>query len=172
MTSLLSINIPLLAYRYISNYGPNDEPVGSVTIAVYEDSNNPPAVGTGWCCDDDCCCKCNDQIGCCSGTFDKLKTNPNLFKGTGFTIDGNTIILVFDEVIGKKWRNKTLVPKNVCIDSAPFPIVKLPFSPSIENLAYVIYQIMKIELSNKYNCKLAYVDVIHPSGDFARYEGK
>ena len=166
MESLLVVKIPLMVYRYLNNYGPNDEPVSSISLGIIETSEDEKSLPNGWYCSKSKCSCCNV---CCSGACNEERNPSYGFCGQGYILDDNLIILLFNEVIGNNWSMKTLVSKGTNLKSAPFPIYKVDFSPSLENMAYYIYNVMNYEICKNYKARILYVEVQKSSGTFARF---
>lgn len=166
MKLLLSTAIPITIYRYLSDYGPNDEPVSSVTLGTYESMIAPSIEQTGWRCK----AASDNSTYCYSGAYknEHCNNDPNEISGSGFTVDSNSVILLFDKLIGKEWANKTLADCDIELAYAPFPIATVDFSPSIENISIAIFNRMKPALEKELNVKLSYVEVFRPNGTFVR----
>ena len=171
MNYLLIVNATTSIYRYMTDFGPSTQPVVDVEFGIGEGTNGPSQIGTGW---DFNCCEC-DGIGgnqsTCAGNCANYDCNcpKAIIPSPGFTMDTNKILTMFNELIGLKWNGKTLVPTDANVTKAPFPIVRVNFSPSLENIATVIYQIMAPQIAKCLGVKLLYVCVYRSDGSRVKY---
>lgn len=83
----------------------------------------------------------------------------------GFMIDMYKIQDDFNRSIGYCWNNKILAQRDQCIPEAVKPLVYVKFSPSIENIAKVVYDEMYQGIKRKYGVTLVEVRALTEIGE-------
>ena len=126
MSCILSVNIPIHFYQYISCENTYTE-TSCITLTLKENTTARPIA-------------CSNPSSTTLFNTQSITTNSNFIPAPGYTINKDDVIKLFQRNIGQYISEKTFVQKGEDAPNPPSPIICISFAPSSENLAKFMFQ--------------------------------
>ena len=99
----------------------------------------------------------------CSNACNSSASYGNI-PAPGFTMNMTQVGLIFDNIVSSQWNMRCLVQCGQPLVGATMPVVYVDFSPSIENIAYNVFMMLKGVMYEQINAVIDSVEVIDPMG--------